>query len=550
MNAAALALAVCLQASPQQPEPLFTVRAAAAAPGAVPRQLVAADRRLVDCLTTLRGLCAAVGWSLAIESDPLQNDLAFQSVDLNLADQEPRLVAQLVATAAGADVVFDEAATIEGARPTLHVVRRPDASTESGRQRLRSLAGQWYRSFLRDELQHEPLVDEQGVQVRMNLGQVLVDSGDLESAIGFFTAAFDRRPHDSAAAAVLRIAECHLDLARGQADRAAQLAHCQEAERWARRVFESMPSAPEATPATILLGRSLLGQARAEPTIAAARGRAEACQAELRARVMRLVDSVEMLDVWLLAAEAHVLLGQPAKVHETMLTLRESPYFDELSPRQFLDYHWLLGFGAIGVQKTDLAMRALEWFLIHAENDPRRGTAHVLLAEAYLAERRLLQARAASVEARLRHLGTMTPDWRRRALEVWARSALALGDRESAFLELEQMIARGEEPELALFVADQMIADRQWERAIAVVRGLLDLDAPAGDQARFKKVQALYEQASAGGHLEDFPPLAIALAPRIGDPGLRGRTATLIGDAYARLGRVEHAADAYRGILR
>jgi len=550
VNAAALALAVCLQASPQQPEPLFTVRAAAAAPGAVPRQLVAADRRLVDCLTTLRGLCAAVGWSLAIESDPLQNDLAFQSVDLNLADQEPRLVAQLVATAAGADVVFDEAATIEGARPTLHVVRRPDASTESGRQRLRSLAGQWYRSFLRDELQHEPLVDEQGVQVRMNLGQVLVDSGDLESAIGFFTAAFDRRPHDSAAAAVLRIAECHLDLARGQADRAAQLAHCQEAERWARRVFENMPSAPRRRRRrSCSAGRCWARRAPNRPSRRRA-GAPRPARRNCARGSMRLVDSVEMLDVWLLAAEAHVLLGQPAKVHETMLTLRESPYFDELSPRQFLDYHWLLGFGAIGVQKTDLAMRALEWFLIHAENDPRRGTAHVLLAEAYLAERRLLQARAASVEARLRHLGTMTPDWRRRALEVWARSALALGDRESAFLELEQMIARGEEPELALFVADQMIADRQWERAIAVVRGLLDLDAPAGDQARFKKVQALYEQASAGGHLEDFPPLAIALAPRIGDPGLRGRTATLIGDAYARLGRVEHAADAYRGILR
>jgi hypothetical protein len=50
-----------------------------------------------------------------------------------------------------------------------------------------ALSGQWYRSFLRDELQHEPVVAREAVQVRMNLGQLLVDSGDLETAIQFFT---------------------------------------------------------------------------------------------------------------------------------------------------------------------------------------------------------------------------------------------------------------------------------------------------------------------------------------------------------------------------
>lgn len=555
MNAFGTLLGGLLLAAPQSPtppapEPLFTVRVVAGDIGTAPRTFVAADRRHIDCLDALRQLTAAVGWNLVVESKPLEADLGFQSVDLNLENQDPRMVAQLIAVAGGADVVFDEADRLDGSRSTVHVVRTPDAASESGRQRLRALSGQWYRSFLRDELQHEPLVARQAVQVRMNLGQLLVDSGDLETAIRFFTEVFEQRPHDFVAPAVLKLAECHLDVARSLPDRTAQKAHYEQAEQWARQLLERMPTAPEVTPATILLGRAILGQARTETVPELAVKRAELCQTELNARVIRLIDSVEMLDVWLLVAEAQLMLERPARVHETMLTLRESPYFDDLSPRQFLDYHFLLGYGALGLQKHDLAMRSLEWFLIHAENDPRQGMSYVLLAESYLAQKRFVQARAASVEARERYLGTLTPDWRQRALKVWARSALALGEKEQAFQELEQMVVRGEEPELTLFLADEMLADRQWERAIAVVRTLLDLESAIGDRARFKKVTALYEQAVASRHYEDFPPQAVAIAPTIADPDLRSRTATMIGDAYAKLGKLEHAADAYRGILR
>lgn len=545
-----LLLAVPQSPTPPTAEPLFTVRVVAGDIGTTPRTFVAADRRHIDCLDALRQLTAAVGWNLVVESKPLEADLGFQSVDLNLENQDPRMVAQLIAVAGGADVVFDEADGRDGARSTVHVVRTPDAASESGRQRLRALSGQWYRSFLRDELQHEPLVARQAVQVRMNLGQLLVDSGDLETAIRFFTEVFDQRPHDFVAPAVLKLAECHLDIARSLPDRAAQKAHYEQAEQWVRQLLERMPTAPEVTPATILLGRAILGQARTETVPELAVKRAELCQTELNARVIRLIDSVEMLDVWLLVAEAQLMLERPARVYETMLTLRESPYFDDLSPRQFLDYHFLLGYGALGLQKHDLAMRSLEWFLIHAENDPRQGMSYVLLAESYLAQKRFVQARAASVEARERYLGTLTPDWRQRALKVWARAALALGEKEKAFQELETMVARGEEPELTLFLADEMLADRQWERAIAVVRTLLDLESAVGDRARFKKVTALYEQAVASRHYEDFPPQAVAIAPTIADPELRSRTATMIGDAYAKLGKLEHAADAYRGILR
>jgi tetratricopeptide (TPR) repeat protein len=550
MIGAAAMLVMCLQATPQGSEELFVLRTISGTSGAPSRTLVAADRQSIQCLDALRALTKAVNWNLVVESKPLENDLTFQSVDLNLVDQDPRMIAQLIAVAAGADVVFDDADPVDGSRTTVHVVRTPDPASESGRQRLRSLSGQWYRSFLRDEMQNEPLVAREAVQVRMNLGQLLVDSGDLETAIQYFTEVFDHRPHDFVAAAVLKLAECHLDIARGQTDRQMQRVNYEKAESWARQVLERMPTAPETTPATILLGRALLGQARAETNRDAARKLAERCQTELRARVIRLIDSVEMLDVWLLAAEAQLMLEQPDRVYETMLTLRESPYFDDLSTRQFVDYHFLLGYGALGLQKQDLAMRSIEWFLIHAENDPRLGVAYVMLSESYLAQKRFVQARAASVEARTRFLGTLSLEWRERALKIWARTALALGDKEDAFKELEQMIARGEEPELALFLCDEMIADRQWERAMSVIRGLLALESPIGDRARFKKIEALYEQAKASNHLEDFPSQAVALAPQISDPALRSRTATIIGDAYTRLGKLEHAADAYRGILR
>jgi len=544
----ATALLAAALAAPQEPQ-LFAVSTRTNDNGAA-RTLVAADSRRVDCLRALDRLSAAVGWNLAVESAPLENDLRFASVDLNFADQDPRMVAQLIAVAAGADCVFQEAEPVEGSRPRLHVVRAPSAETESGRQRLRTIAGQWYRSFLRDELQYEPLIEREGVQVRMNLGQLLLDSGDLDAAIAFFTEAYDKQPHDHVAKAILRIAECHLDLAAGQTDRDGKRRHFEQAEEWVRRLFERMPSAPEITPATVLLGRAMLGQAFSENRPEVARDIAEKCQKELAARVIRLFDSVEMLDVWLLAGQAQFFLQQPDRAFDTMLTLRESPYFGNMGRRQFLDYHFLLGYGAQGLGKHDLAMRSLEWFLIHAEADPRRGQAYVLLAESYLAQKRFVQARAAAVEARQRHLGAMASDWRQRALRIWARTALALGEKESAFLELEQMVMRGEEPELALFLVDEMLDDRQWQRAIAVAKPLTELEGQIGDRARFKVVRALFEQAVASRHLDDFPSQAVAIAPRIQDPELRARTATMIGDAYARLGKLEHAADAYRGILR
>jgi tetratricopeptide (TPR) repeat protein len=547
VNTLALLLTFGLQAPGGD---MFTLRTIASSDGSAARILVAADARSVNCRDALQKLTEACAWNLAVESAPLDNDLRFATVALNLADQDPRIVAQLIAIAAGADCIFHEPEPVDGARVTLHVVRKPSPETESGRQRLRTIAGQWYRSFLRDELQYDPAVQRDGVQVRMGLGELLLENGDLAAAIQFFTDAYDKGPHDHVAKAILKVAECHLDLATGAADRGTRRSEYVAAEEWARRVLERMPTAPEGTPATILLGRAMLGIAATETTPELLRTQAERCQDELRSRVIRLLDSVQLLDVWLLAGQAQFLMEKPDRVAETMRTLRESPWFGEMEARQFLDYHFLLGYGAAGTGNAELAMKSLEWFAIHAESDPRRGQAYVLLAESYLARQMFVQARAAAVEARDRHLGGLTMDWRERTLRVWARTALALGDKESAFLELEQMVLRGEEPELALFLVDEMLADRQWQRAIAVARTFLHREDAIGDRARFKTIQALWEQALASKHYDDFPGQAIALAPRIQAADLRSKSATMIGDVYTRLGKLEHAADAYRGILR
>ncbi|MGC6489334.1 MAG: tetratricopeptide repeat protein [Planctomycetota bacterium] len=529
---------------------VFRTQAAAPVDGAAARTVVAADVRQITCLEALRELSQAMNWNLVVASTPLENDLRFASVDLNFASQDPRTVAQLVAVAGGADALFDEPADFEGARVTLHVTRVPSAETESGRQRLRALAGQWYRSFLQDELEFEPLVQDEGVQVRMHLGELLVESGELESAIGFFQSVYEQEPKEHLVPALLKIAACHLDLAAGHVDREERRLDYRQAKRWVSRVFQGRRTTAEDAAATVLQGRATLGLARSAATESAAQQQARECENDLYGRLVDLDDTAQVLDVRLLRAEAQMLLGRPDKVYETMRKVRQSPFFTQLDARRSRDYRYLLGYGALGTGDPDLAMRAFEWFLIHAEDDERCGAAYVMLAEAYFAEGRFLEGRAAAIAARRRYLPQLAETWRERALKVWARTGLALGHKEEAFLELEQLVLRGEEPELALFLMDALITDRQWQRAMAVGRGYLEREDRFGDEARVRLVQALYAQARAGGHLADFPAQAIAWAPKVRDEALRRQIATMIGEAYTALELLEHAADAFRGILR
>ncbi len=543
-----LGLLLTAAMAPQTAEPVFAVTPGAAASGMA--TTVAGDRRTVNCLQALQELTTAMGWNIRIDSKPLESDLQFCAVDLSLKGQDPRMVGQLIAVAAGADVVFDAGDAQSGQRPTLHVTRKPEASTESGRQRLRGLASDWYRSFLQDELRYEPVVADEAMRVRMDLGWLLVESGDLEGALPLFGEVYESRPSDHVPAAVLRLAQTNNELGTQSRDAQKARARFEQSESWCRKLLELYPSAPEAAGATVALGRALLGQAAVAVDAQKTRDLCDRCRTELAARVMRLRDTVEMLDVWLIVGEAQFRLEWPSRVHETMLTLRESPNFGDLDDRQFRDYHFLLGYGALGGGDADLAMKSLEWFLIHADDDRRRGLAHVLLAEAYMQLGRFVEARAAALTVRRQFMPELEPRYRTKALQLYARTGLALGDKENAFQELEVLVHREDDPELVLFLADELIADRQWQRAISVTRILQSRPGEQGDQARYKAVQALYEQAKASMTLAEFPALAREIAPKIEDRQLRSGCAEMIGDAYTALGQLEAAADAYRGILR
>ena len=500
---------------------------------------VEADRSAITCFESLVRLGEAMNWNVDFESKQLEADLRFATVDLNFAGQAPRTVGQLIAGAGGADVVFDPGNADVPVRPTLHVVRPPGPATEAGRQRLRVMASQWYRSFLLDELQHEPLVQNEATNVRMNLASLLVESGDLESAIEFFVQVCDDAPNPQVPAAMLRIAQCNLELAGGQTDVPARTALFAKAEKWARQLLAKYPSAKAANGATVALGRALLGLQRYEE-----------CRAELAARALRLLNENELLDVSLLIGDADLRLQKPGRVYEQMLTLRQLPGFGSMTDKQFLDYHFLLGYGALGADKHELAMQALEWFLINGPSDRRRGLAYVMLGQSYMAQGKFLEARAAAVEVRQHFMPELDETQRRAAIKLFASSGLQLGDREEAYRDLEVLVHRQDDPELALFLIDELMADKRWAYAISVARVIDGREDNYGDLGRLRRIEALYEQGRTSRSLGEFPLQAVTLALKVRSPELRSKCSELIGKAYEELGKPEYAADAYRGILR
>lgn len=549
-------LALLASLGAQAAEGSFTARDVLSADGASAQTMVSADRRAVTSFDALHHLTEAMNWNLQIESRRLEEDLRSFTVDLDLQDQDPRMVGQLLAVAAGADSGFDAGEPRVGRRPTLHVMRKPGNETGSGRNRLRQLAAQWYRSFLGDELKHEPIVTEEWARVRMELGQLMFERGEFEAAIDEFFKVQGQRSILYAPRALLRIAQAQVELADFAIDPRKARDHAARAVAWAETLLRDYAHSPEATGATVALGRALLREAAMAEDVESSRIIYDRCRKALWARVMKLRDTVEMLDVWLLMGQAAFHLEQPAQVYESMLTLRESPNFEDLSDRQFRDYHFLLGYSALGIGKADLAMRSLEWFLIHCAGDDRRRLANLMLAEAYLDLGCFLEAQAAGLEAGINQRLSIWIDggssWQSRAPLLWARILLAIGKKEEAFLDLESLERDGgrPNPQLVLFLVDQLLVDHQWQRAVAAARVLLDGSGEFADQARFKTVQALYQQSVASKSFADFPARAREFAVEVNDAELQRKCAEMIGDAYAAMGRREAAADAYRGFLR
>lgn len=492
--------------------------------------LLAADTNGVTCERALIALGQAMGWRVDFETQQLENALAMVAIDLAFERQPPRTVAHLVAAAGGADVVFDDR-TEEGVlRTRVHVVSPASAELESGRQRLRQWSIQWYHSFLQRDAVYDPLVQEEGMRVRMQLAQMKLQQGDLEGAATAFEEVYDRdQTHPQSPLAMLRIAECNFELRR-----------LDDAERWARRVTELHPSRPEMAAAGILLARIMIVAERYDE-----------CVRELRSFLLPLADTPEIVDAYLLLAQAQAKRGRPDEVFRNIEVLAGSRNFRDLTERQMLDYWFLRGLGAAGTGAHADAMEALELFLGMAVDDPRSGRAHVLLARTYSALGKLLEARSSAVAA-MRHLDSLDREWRREARIVHAKTALALGERDAAFADLEvEVRSPGADPELILFLIDAFYEIGRYQKVVSTADLLTKQDTAYGQAARVRKLRALLAQAKQNReHLVAFPRQAIAIAAEITDETLQREAAEIIGSAYGLLGDVERAADAYRGVLR
>ncbi|MEZ5966905.1 MAG: tetratricopeptide repeat protein [Planctomycetota bacterium] len=522
----ALVVAVCLRGVPAQVErpDLFVVDRTQDPP------MLAADSNGVTCERALLALGQGLGWRVDFETKQLENALAMVAIDLAFERQPPRTVAHLIAAAGGADVVFDDR-TEEGVLHTrVHVVSPASADIESGRQRLRQWSIQWYHSFLQRDAVYDPLVQEEGMRVRMQLAQMKLQQGDLEGAASAFEEVYDRdQTHPNAPLAMLRIAECNFELG-----------HLDDAERWARRVTELHPSRPEMAAAAILLGRIMIVAERYDE-----------CVRELRSYLLPLADTPEIVDAYLLLAQAQAKRQRPDEVFRNIEVLAGSRNFRDLTEKQTIDYWFLRGLGAAGIGKWAEAMEALELFLGLAPSDSRRGRVHILLTETYTARGQLLEARSSAVAA-MRHLDSLDRQGRREARIANAKTALALGQRDTAFADLEvEVRSPGADPDLILFLADSFHGVGRYQKAIATAELLAGQESAYGQMARVRKLRAMLAQAKQDRvHLEAFPKQAIAIASTIEDEALQRETAEIIGTAYSLLGDVERAADAFRGVLR
>lgn len=493
------------------------------------RSVVSADRTAVAAADALRSLGNTMGWRVNFATKRLEGELAMVSLDLSFDELNPRTVAQLVAATGDADAVFDDG--WEGSGPdVLHIVSQASAETEPGRRRLMRRSMEWYETFLSDDLRLEPIVSENSMEVRMHLGKMLLEQGELEAAIELFEQVHNEdESHAYVPLALLRLAQSHQDLGNYEL-----------AEKWAREVSRMHPSRPETAAATVLLGHNLIDQ-----------GRYDECVATMRAAILPLANTPEVIDILLITAEAHTHRDRPDHVLEQMRLLADSHNFRDLSEPQWLDYHYLRGLGAEGVGEYEEALEMLEIFLATGPADSRRGPALVLLGRTYLALDSFVEARAAALQA-LTYQSAMDDSWRKEARILQAKTALSLGQKDQAFTDLEREVRRDpvQTPELIVFLIESFIEDQRYQKAIASSELLTSTSGKWGDKARYLKILAMWKQNPRAELLDNFLTQARVLAPQIIDEDLQRKAAQIVGQAYGLRGDWEKAVNAYHGVLQ
>jgi tetratricopeptide (TPR) repeat protein len=507
---------------------------------------VSANTNGVTADAALRALARAMGWAYRPATERVVEELTRVSIDLSFTDQKPRIIAHLIAVTAGMDVAFDDRTTTVGYTAIMHVAPAQPGDTPAGRERLRKWAVHWYRTFL--SMEADPLVEEQGLKVSMHLGNLRMAQGDLEGAIQAFSKIYSLGSTNTNywTLALLRMAQAAFELGK-----------LEQAEKWAKELTHQHPSLGPTAAATVLVGKILLKAKNQDGS-----PRYDECVRFLEASSLRLAGAPEVVDIYLLIAEAERYRDRPAKMLRVLDVLAGARPTTEWSRKQWLDYHFLRGIGAEGVaatlsegdQRTERlreAIRAMELFLGVGTDDPRRGVAFVVLGRGYLGTNRYLEARAAALEA-LGNRTRLDRIWLQHARILEAKTALVLDDRDVAFMNLETQVRKPSEhkPALILFLVDALIEAGRYQQAITNADLLTQQKGIWGDRARYRRVLAMFKSAQDTGIYTGFTEQAIRIARRIDDKAEQRKVAELIGKAYEAQQMIDKAADAYRGMLR
>ncbi len=507
---------------------------------------VSANQNGVAADVALKELAQTMNWGYRPATAQVVQELSKVSLDLSFSDQKPRITAQLIAVTAGMDVTFDDRTSATGYTAIMHVALAQSNATPAGRERLRKWSMHWYRNFL--SMDTDPLVSEQGLKVYMHLGHMRMAQGDMEGAIQAFS-----RIHEEGSTntnywtvALLRMAQASFEM--GKLD---------QALKWAKELTQQHPSLRPTAEATVLVGKILLRAKNPDGT-----PRYDECVQFLESSYLRIASAPEIIDVYLLTAEAERYRDRPDKMIRVLDILAAARPTQDWSRRQWLDYHFLRGIGAEGIARSlpegpkrtarlREAIRSVELFLGIGTEDERRGTAFVVLGRGYLGVNQFLEARAAALEA-MGHRNRMDAGWLQQARILEAKTTLVLDDQDVAFMNLETQVRKPSEdkPALILFLVDSLIDAGRYQQAITNADLLTRRRGIWGDRARYRRVLAMFKNAEDTRVYVGFTQQAIKIALRIQDKAHQGKVAELIGKAYEAQNMLDKAADAYRGMLR
>jgi tetratricopeptide (TPR) repeat protein len=276
------------------------------------------------------------------------------------------------------------------------------------------------------------------------------------------------------------------------------------------------------------------------------------CVNFINAHYLRLSGTPEIVDLYLLVGRAEQARGNTQRVLDAMLTLEGAlDEFRGMTREQMLDYLFMRADALQRLGHDEEAVFTIHEFFGMGSSDGRRGAAFVIMGRAYLDQGQVLEAWSAALEAHsLRPI--MNRYWTREEGKFYAKAALEIGDQDEAFerLELEVRDQPESEPELVLYLVDAFVAQGRFEKAIMTAALLVNFEDHWGDQARMKTIESMWNQANVANQMASFPGKALQYALAIKDKDLQEKVSELFGKAYEKMGLIDLAAKAYRGILQ